>query len=178
MTSEIANFKGIKQPKDKIDQYIQFYKNPLGFMLLTGNNGRGKSYVAKAFYNHAIYPLTNPQKDWSKAFFANQSDLNMMWQTYGSKYHDPLALYDEIKDTKLLIIDDLGTRKPSDAFHDFLYALLDYRYEKRHSFGTIITTNLNSETLTEMFSNAIKSRIASGIVQKFIDGVDRRVCDF
>ncbi len=82
-----------------------------------------------------------------------------------------------MKQTKLLVLDDLGTKTPSDTFGDFLYGLIDHRWNFKSTLGTIITTNMNGKITRERFGDAILSRIASGINIRF-EGEDRRILDF
>lgn len=142
---------------------------------MSGANGAGKSFVAEAIYElHTPFKLPNYDKD--IAYFISQADLNEKWldeKTQGSSKE----LSDRLKGTKLLVLDDLGTRIPSDAFLDFLFALIDHRWRSRDTLGTIITTNLIAQEVRTKFGDAILSRIASGIIIRF-DGEDRRIIDF
>ena len=168
--SEINN----KTP-EQMEKIMAFAKNPKGFLLLAGANGTGKSFVAMSIYEaHTAFKL--PHYDMDEAFFINQSDLNERWL---QAKHDcsSLELSSRLKTCKLLVLDDLGTRPPTDAFSDFLYGLIDYRWNQRNILGTIITTNMTGKITRERFGDAILSRIASGIQIRF-DGEDRRIIDF
>lgn len=111
-----------------------------------------------------------------ESFFINQADLNERW-LHAKVEYSPLELSARLKQTKLLVIDDLGTKTPSDSFADFLYGIIDYRWNHRDTLGTIITTNMTGKITRERFGDAILSRIASGI-QIRLDGEDRRIIDF
>jgi DNA replication protein DnaC len=111
-----------------------------------------------------------------EAFFINQADLNERW-LHAKNEHGSLELSGRLKETKLLVLDDLGTKTPSDTFGDFLYGIIDYRWNHRSALGTIITTNMTGKITRERFGDAILSRIASGIQIRF-DGEDRRIVDF
>jgi DNA replication protein DnaC len=157
---------------EQMEKIMRFANNPKGFLLLAGANGTGKSFIARAIYQkYSSYQL--PYYDMEEAFFINQADLNERW------IHDKaegwsMSLLGTLKNTKLLIIDDFGTRTPSDSFSEFLYALIDHRWYNEDRLGTIITTNLNAKTMREKFGDAILSRVASGIMIRF-DGEDRRI---
>ena len=150
-----------------------FYQFPYGFFLMAGTNGTGKSFTAEVIYQkHSSFRL--PQYDHDESWFITQADLNEIWlQSKGETFE----LSQGLKKTKLLVLDDLGTRMPSSAFLDFLYALLDFRWRNRMTLGTIITTNMNSEKMREYFGDAIVSRVASDQVIR-IDGLDRRFKSF
>lgn len=169
----------INDLKDKTPEQIEvakkFAAKPLGFLLLAGTNGTGKSYIAEAIYELQT-PYKLPYYDSDLAIFINQADLNEKWldeKADGSTKE----LMNRHKNVKFLVLDDLGTKTPSEAFGDFLYAIIDHRWRERDKLGTIITTNLNSDDMAKKFSNAILSRVGSGLILKF-DGKDRRLVKF
>lgn len=165
-----------KKTPEQMEKIMRFAKNPKGFLLMAGANGRGKSFVAQAIYEeHSTFKL--PYYDMDESFFINQRDLNERWE-HSKMEKGSLELSGRLKQTKLLILDDLGTRTPSDAFLDFLYGLIDYRWNHRDSLGTIITTNMTGKITREKFGDAILSRIASGIQIRFDGPEDRRIIDF
>jgi DNA replication protein DnaC len=140
---------------EHMEKIMKFAQHPKGFLLLAGANGTGKSFVAQAIYDaHSTFKL--PYYDMDEA---------------------SLELLSRLKKTTLLVLDDLGTKTPSDTFADFLYSIIDYRWNQRDALGTIITTNMTGKITREKFGDAILSRIASGIQIRF-DGEDRRIIDF
>jgi DNA replication protein DnaC len=160
---------------EQMEKITAYAKNPKGFFLLAGANGTGKSFVAMAVYEaHSRFKL--PYYDMDEAFFINQADLNERWIAEKME-GNALELGHRLKQTNLLVLDDLGTKKPTDSFGDFLYSIIDYRWNQRDNLGTIITTNMNGQITRERFGDAILSRIASGIRLRF-DGQDRRIIDF
>lgn len=153
----------------------EYAKNPQGFVLLVGKNGRGKSYAAMEIYAKNT-PYVLPCHDYDKAWFISQADLNMLYSEANEVYGHSVNLLRQAQASKLLILDDLGTRTPSPAFGDFLYALIDHRWNERATKGTIITTNLDSTKIRKDFGDPIFSRIASG--QNYVViGDDRRFKD-
>jgi len=150
----------------------EYAKNPQGFVMLVGKNGRGKSYAAMKIYQHNT-PYALPAYDHDCAWFINQADLNLLFSEANETYSHATSLLRKACKPKLLILDDLGTRTPSTAFGDFLYALIDKRWNERVDKGTVITTNLDSTKLRKDFGDAIFSRIASGRNYVVI-GEDRR----
>lgn len=167
------NFANMNQSEEDKKILYDFALNPKGFVLLVGKNGTGKSYAAEAIYNfNTRYRL--PLFDADEGIFITQADLNMEWSHYQG---DSLYITQRYKSTKVLVIDDLGTRKPSEAFMDFLYAVVDHRWRNRDVKGTIITTNRTSLEVRDLFGDAFLSRIASGIVKRW-DHKDRRMVNF
>lgn len=163
--------KEINQDANLIACLEEFSRNPKGFIVLAGKNGTGKTYAAKAVYEaYARFKL--PYYDYEEAILVTQADLQEAWKKSERNWKEN-ALVSEIFNSKLLILDDLGTKTPTPAFNEYLYAIFDKRWNARDEIGTIITTNLNVRDMREKFSDAIVSRIASGTCFK-LEGVDRR----
>ncbi len=158
-----------------IEDLQDFILQPRGFILLVGKNGRGKSYAAMKVYE-ALSSYKLPDRDYDQAWFINQADLNMVFSEYIELYGNAMNLLRQVYKCKLFIIDDLGTRAPSPAFMDFLYAVIDKRWNERETLATIITTNLDSSRIRRDFGDAIFSRIASG-KNYVVIGEDRRFTD-
>lgn len=149
-----------------------YAKKPQGYVIFHGKNGRGKSYAAMKIYEKCT-PYALPAYDHDWALFINQADLNMAFIDSYEKYGNASLLLKKCYATRLLVLDDLGTRTPSTAFADFLYAVIDKRWNERDKKGTIITTNLDSTRIRKDFSDAAFSRMASGRNYIFT-GPDRR----
>ena len=153
-----------------------FAASPRGFLILVGNNGTGKTFCAETAFKCSSVRNENPGQIDDKLFFT-QSDLNMKYSADVRQWGYPDYLYTRLSTAKLLLLDDLGTRTPSEAFKDFLYAIIEKRERNKNLIGTIITTNLNREAMRVAFGDAIVSRIASGKILRF-DGKDRRYNNF
>ncbi len=166
----MVNLTEIDQKTPEFMQAIDaFVKRPAGFLIISGSNGSGKSFVARAIHDHFaphMYPA-----------FWNQVQLNMEWQKDMLQYREASYLLDSLIEVPLLVLDDLGVRAPSEAFMDFLYMLSESRYELGSKRGTIITTNLNAHMMRERFGDPFFSRVASGLCLR-CDGPDRRCSKF
>lgn len=161
--------------EEVIEDLKDYVLKPQGFVLLVGKNGRGKSYAAMKIYEQlAFYKL--PFHNHDEAWFINQADLNMIYSEQNELYGNSMNLLKQAYRSKLLVIDDLGTRPPTPAFMDFLYAVLDRRWNERERLATVITTNLDSARIRKDFGDAIFSRIASGR-NYVVTGEDRRFQD-
>lgn len=160
--------KDINQPPEIIELINKYIQKHEGFLLLSGKNGTGKTFIARAIYdNFHVY-------DSDLKYFTTLSELNITWQKQIADWGNALYLLTKIVNTRLLVLDDVGTRKPTDAFMDFLYAIVDKRCTQQNEKATIVTTNLNAKDLREMFGDAFFSRICSGVYKR-IDGEDRRL---
>ena len=139
-----------EESSEFVKELEEYKKNPNGFRLFSGKNGNGKSYCAMTVYEaRSSYKLPYYNHDESR--FVNQTELNILFNKNNSEHGQVYYLLDELIKTKFLVLDDIGTRTPSEAFMDFLYAIADKRYSDRHKLGTIITTNLNANMMREKF---------------------------
>lgn len=162
--AKISDING--KPADYMAHVHGFVENPKGFFLISGTNGNGKTFTAQTIYDKFRHPLLDNQ-------FWNQADLKIKWQSVYSQYHNTNHFLDQIINAPLLVLDDIGTTKPTDAFLEFLYAIANTRWMFKNTHGTIITTNLNSNSMRDMMGSAFVSRVASGRCVRH-DGPDRR----
>ena len=169
-------FPKLSEINEKPEEYMrhvnEFVANPKGFFLISGKNGNGKTFTSEAIYGRFYHPHGDNM-------FWNQADLKMKWQKIYAEYGAtaPNHLLSEIVKAPLLVLDDIGTTRPTEAFMEFLYIIADKRHKLKLTHGTIITTNLNSQSMREMFGDAFVSRVASGRCVRH-DGPDRRPMNF
>lgn len=146
-----ASFDDWKHSESLKGELLKYAKNPKEPYTFIGRNGVGKSYssvaILREYYRiHKDFPI-----------FYN---VSMLYQDWLSNAKSPVALMYKLTSTPLLVLDDLGTRTPTEAFGDFIYLIINSRYADMK--GTIITTNLTTDELAEKFGNAIVSRLFSG----------------
>ncbi len=165
----------LDQPEDWKAKFKEFADDPKGFILLAGKNGTGKTTSAEAICDNARIRLEDPNH-YDKIFYT-QVDLFMKWTQDQKKWGETSFLCNKLINVRLLVLDDVGTRRPSEAYKDFIYAIIEKRERNKLNVGTIITTNLNSSDMRERFGDAIISRVASGQVFRF-EGNDRRFKEF
>lgn len=156
-----------EKEKEKFVEFCEY----LGFLILQGKNGTGKTEVAKAIYQR-FTPYILPAYDHDKAIFITQAALNNAF-IEGFEKWGPVQTINYFKSPKMLVIDDLGSRTPTDAFRDFLLDIVDSRFNNRSFQGTVITTNKQPGEIQNLFGSDIFSRITSGTCL-IIDGDDRR----
>ncbi len=131
------------------DRTLAYAQNPDGWLVLKGGYGCGKTHLAAAIANQRI-EMGHP------ALFVSTPDLlDHLRATYSP---NATTGYDErfeqIRNTPLLILDDLGTQTNSDWAQEKLYQIFNHRYNGR--LPTVVTTNLELE--------AIEIRIRSRMV--------------
>ncbi|MCA9957147.1 MAG: ATP-binding protein, partial [Anaerolineales bacterium] len=131
------------------DRALSFAQKPDGWLVLKGGYGCGKTHLAAAIANQRI-EMGHP------ALFVSTPDLlDHLRATYSP--NSPTGYderFEQIRNTPLLILDDLGTQSNSDWAQENLYQTFNYRYNGR--LPTVVTTNLELE--------AIEIRIRSRMV--------------
>ena len=129
---------------------VDFAKGPEGWLVLTGPVGCGKTHLAASIANSRIkngqparLVVVPDLLDHLRATYAPQSNV-----TYDT-------LFDSIKNTSLLILDDLGTHSSSPWAEEKLFQLINYRYNAR--LPTVITTSLSLDEAVDI-SPGVTSR--------------------
>jgi DNA replication protein DnaC len=158
-----ANFNDWKHSEKLKEELKHFVIRHDAFLTIGGDNGVGKTYAAVAMLKE-FYNVTK-----EIPIFVNISNLYQTWKEDEEHRTD---LKHKLRRTNLLVLDDLGVREPTEAFLDFLYSVINNRYNDMK--GTLITTNLSSAEISECFGNRIYSRLLSGKLIK-LDGNDLRL---
>jgi DNA replication protein DnaC len=111
-----------------------------GWLLLEGTYGCGKTHLAAAVGNFRLEKgdmvlfITTPDLlDHLRSSFSPTVDAN---------YDE---IFERVRDSSILILDDLGVENPSEWAKEKMFQLLNYRYT--HRKPTIITTNRGLDTL-------------------------------
>lgn len=128
---------------------LAYAQEPDGWLLLKGGYGCGKTHLAAAIANHRL-TLGHP------ALFISTPDLldhlrAAYAPTAATSYDER---FEQVRNTPLLILDDLGTQTNSEWAQEKLYQIFNHRYNAR--LPTVITTNEELE--------AIEIRIRSRMV--------------
>ncbi|MFK7802672.1 MAG: ATP-binding protein [Anaerolineae bacterium] len=118
----------------------EYAEHPSGWIILHGGYGCGKTHLAAAVANHRI-ALGHP------ALFINTPDLlDHLRATYSPNSPQSYdARFEEVRNSPLLILDDLGSQNNTDWVQEKLYQIFNHRYNAK--LPTIITTNDETETL-------------------------------
>ena len=148
---------------------ISWLKSPSGNLLFHGKMGRQKTFCAA----QCVMDLIKTSKIQEHEFlFCNLADLYQFWLAGFIEKTSNLELLNRLKAAKLLVLDDLGVREPTDAFLKYLYCLINYRCDN-HLLSTIYTTNLSSEEINKQLGSRIVSRISDGVIIE-MKGKDKR----
>ena len=101
-------------------------------LVLAGNAGTGKTHLATGI---AIEAMRNGRQ--AKVITASEM-LDEICQAYRDNT-DPLGVLLKYKNVPVLVIDDWDKAKMTDARLDYLYQIINYRYER--GLQTVVTTN-------------------------------------
>lgn len=130
-------------------------------LFIYGNSGVGKTYFCHALANakndiHVsnFIDLLSEFRDWIKKGF------------YSEKI-------DELCKENYLVIDDMGAEKITEFVFEFVYTIINKRYENMKR--TVITTNLSLDDFQERYGDRILSRIAEMCVMIELKGKNKRI---
>ncbi len=144
-------------------------------LLFVGPVGVGKTHLAVAILRTLV------EQNGVRGVFCDFSDLFERIQATFSRGNadsadDVLAPY---RDAELLVLDELGARRPTDWVRDVLYGLINTRYNRQRI--TIVTSNygdvparLGEETLEGRVGPMVRSRLHEMCDLVVLEGSDYR----
>lgn len=139
-------------------------KNPKGIGL-TGNTGTGKTHLIAAIVN-------NLHARGHRVLFAAVPDLIADFRAGIATGESERRIQDAIA-APLLVLDDLGSGKATDYTVEVLERLVNARYEAMTP--TLVTTNLLPQTIGEVISQRVASRLMEMLDWYSLGGADWRL---
>jgi DNA replication protein DnaC len=156
-------------------KFVEEWKTRDRGLLFVGPVGVGKTHLSVAILKTLI-------EDWGvRGLFCDFSDLLERIQATFSRSNpdnadDVLAPY---RDAELLVLDELGARRPTDWVRDVLYGLINTRYNRQRL--TIVTSNFSDapvrqgeEKLEDRIGTMVRSRLYEMCDLVVLDGKDYR----
>jgi DNA replication protein DnaC len=126
--------------KKAFDGARKYAEKPKGWLVFTGSHGSGKTHLAAAIANYAqdmgrmpVFVTVPDLLDHLRATFNPNSPVS-----YDRRFED-------VRNSELLILDDLGTQSATPWAREKLYQLFTHRYNAQ--LPTVITT---ADSLDEM----------------------------
>ena len=153
-TFDISGFNNSKEINKTLEVAFNTAKNYAGhlngWLLLMGSYGCGKTHLAAAIANEVVSMgvetlfLTVPDLlDWLRYSFSSDET------TYESRF-------EEIKNIRFLVLDDLGTQNTTAWAREKLFQIINHRYT--HKLPTVVTTNIGLNEIDERVSSRLQDR--------------------
>ena len=141
-----ADERGRESLQMALREARQFAETPKDWLVFLGVHGCGKTHLAAAIANHQL-------RAGRAVFFAVVPDLlDHLRSTFSPESKVTYdELFEKVKTSPLLILDDLGTESSTPWAQEKLYQILNYRYNSR--LATVITV--------AGFLEGIEGRLAS-----------------
>ena len=154
----------LRVAKKRVQEFVDLWPNsPEGKgLLLMGGCGVGKTHLAVA----ALIEIINSGKA-GRVLFSNFQDLIQEIQASFDNDQVPSKseLLHPLLEVDLLVLDELGSQKPTTFVQDILYYVINSRYNGE--LATIFTTNYydraseaKEETLEQRIGTRLRSRLA------------------
>ena len=147
------NPKQINMAKRFVENWDEFRRDSMG-LLLWGNVGTGKSYIAGCIANALL------DKGVPVVMTNFTRLLNKLTDMYSG---DRNAYIDSINSFPLLIIDDLGVERNSEFAREQVFNIIDSRY--RSQLPMIVTTNLTVDELKNP-ADLARARIYDRVMER------------
>ncbi|MCC6261579.1 MAG: ATP-binding protein [Anaerolineales bacterium] len=112
----------------------QYAKNLNGWLFLQGGYGCGKTHLAAAIANFVV------EMGVPTLFLTVPDLLDALRFAYGAEDTTFEERFEQIRNAKLLVLDDFGTQNATGWAQEKLFQIINYRYVNKLS--TVVTTNL------------------------------------
>lgn len=150
---------------DAYDAARLFAAQPQGWLLLTGSFGVGKTHLAAAIGNEVTDRGGRP------LFVLVPDLLDHLRASFSPNSEEPFdELFERLKDSPLLILDDLGAESATPWAQEKLFQLLNHRYLRR--LPTVITTNRPLDAFEPRLRSRLKDQYL--VVRRHIMAIDYR----
>ena len=135
-----------------------------GWLLIMGGYGCGKTHLAAAIANEVVSHHIDT------LFLTVPDLLDWLRFTYASTETSYEERFEEIRNIRFLVLDDLGTQNTTPWAQEKLFQIINHRYI--HQLPTVITTNLEMRQIEDRISSRLQDR--NLVVRLQIDAADFR----
>lgn len=161
----IASFETLsptlRRARDETQEFVDLWPNVERGLLFVGGCGTGKTHLAVAALKEAI-ESGRP----GRYLFRNFQDLVQQLQSSFEVEGGPTKseLMRPLIEADLLVLDELGSQKPTPFVQDILYHIINSRYNEERS--TLFTTNyFDSSESDQSLSDRIGARLRSRLFE-------------
>jgi DNA replication protein DnaC len=135
----------------------EYAENPQGWLLFQGNYGSGKTHLAVAIANYRL------EHGESVLFMTVPDLLDHLRNTFAPSAETQYdELFERVRNSPLLVLDDLGAESATPWAQEKLFQLINHRY--LHRYHTVITTNVELDKLDPRIrSRLVDRQLTQGI---------------
>lgn len=162
--------QNIRKVKTVCLDYIKHFDDSYDNLIFYGSTGVGKTFLTHCIAKELL------ESAHSVIYFTSFDLFEVLsTATFGKRYAEDEVLqqHSAIFDCDLLIIDDLGTEMTNTFVASQLFLCINERLMNKKS--TIISTNLSLESLRDLYSERVFSRISSNFKMRKLIGKDIRL---
>ena len=134
-----------------------FSKESPSLVFYSPGNGTGKTTLAACISNYVLHELRLP------VMFAKARDIMLeIRKTFSDHYETEAEILDKISYVDLLLLDDVGTDRPSEWIKSTYWTLMDRRFD--WMLPVVVTTNKPLEGRGELLADRIGEGAASRLL--------------
>lgn len=157
--------KEINQTLETAFNTAQNYAHHLnGWLLLMGGYGTGKTHLAAAIAKEVV------SMGVETLFLTVPDLLDWLRTSYGSEETNYESRFEEIRNIRFLVLDDLGTQNATPWAVEKLFQIFNHRYVNQ--LPTLISTNLSLDQIDERISSRLHDQKL--VIKIEIDTLDYR----
>lgn len=164
----ISVYDYMMQVKQMSHNYVEQFGKKKGNILFQGDTGVGKTFLTNCIAKDLI-------DRYFSVIYLSSTDLFHIFakNTFERSTEEEMKdMYQHILDCDLLIIDDLGTELNNSFVSSQFFYCINERLMRKN--GTIISTNLDMEGITDRYTERVASRIISEYMITPLYGTDIR----
>ena len=150
-----AQAKELVSLKEKLEKWVQDYPDvKKSKILLTGKTGLGKTYITECLANAFL-------EKGNSVCFVSAFEMTNCFLKYHSPFEkDKYSWIAPFIESDILIIDDLGTEpKFKNVTLEYLHLVISER--EKYSRPIVVTTNLESGNILDVYGERIYSRLVN-----------------